>query len=245
MPDRESLAQRVLEDIREGRNESELMNKHNLSAEQLESVFSGLDEEGLIVKIEGHYVVPVMRSISAGEIISDVRSGMNDSDLMGKYGLTVQALANTIRLLMDGNRLSRTDLAGREHLFEEVMDPGAAREHRRYYLDFELPVFDQGGGIKGKVNDLTEKGVGISGIPTHIDEIKSLTINHEKFVLINSFSFDARCRWINRAYSGGECIAGFEIVSISPKDFQELQKLVRLVTIHVSPPKDLKFEIRE
>ncbi len=110
-------------------NDEALMNKHKLSAEQLRSILTELDEAGLIVKIGEHYEIPAMRSIAAADIISDIRSGSNSSELMGKYGLTIQTLANTVRLLIDGNHLSRADMAGRERLFEEVMDPGSAREH--------------------------------------------------------------------------------------------------------------------
>ncbi|MBI5249170.1 MAG: PilZ domain-containing protein [Desulfomonile tiedjei] len=242
MSEQDPLAQRILEDVRERLNESELAKKHNLTAQELQSILADLDEAGLIVKLEGYYQVPFMRSINAEDIIRDVRSGVDDWDLNAKYGLTMQALANTIRLLMDGNRLSRSDLAGRENLFEEVMDPNAVRGHQRYYLDFELPIIEKGNGIRGKVHDLTEKGLGIIGISARVDEIKDFSINHEKFALINPFSFQARCRWMNYDRSSGECIAGFEIVDISPDDFLELQKLVRMVTIHVSPSKDMKFE---
>lgn len=242
MSEIDQTAQKILEDIREGFSESEIMRKHNLSETELANMLADLDEAGMIVKVEDHYEAPFMRSINASEIIVDLKSGMNDSDLMEKYGLTMQTLANTVRLLMDGNRIARADLADRGELLEEVMDPGEARETRRYYLDFALPVFDTNNGTTGKVHDLTEKGLGIIGIPAQVGEIKSLTVDHEKFALINRFSFRARCRWLSPSLSGGECIAGFEIIDISPGDFQELQKLVRMVTIQTYPAKDLKFE---
>lgn len=242
MSDRESMVQSLLEDIRGGMNDEALMNKHKLSAEQLRGILAELDEAGLIVKIGEHYEIPAMRSIAAADIISDIRAGTNSSELMDKYGLTIQALANTVRLLMDGNHLSRADMAGRERLFEEVMDPGSARERRRYYLDFELPIVEEANGTKGRVRDLTDKGLGIIGIPALMNDVKRFSIHHEKFALIKPFSFEARCCWANQKQSEAECVAGFEIVDISPEDLDELQKLVRMVTFYESSLTPVPFE---
>jgi hypothetical protein len=242
MSDRELMIQGILEDIREGMDDAGLRNKHGLSADQLQSILTELDEAGLIVKIGEHYEIPAMRSIAAADLISDIRSGTNSPDLMEKYGLTIQALANTVRLLMDGGHLSRADMAGRERLFEEVMDPGAAREHPRYYLDFELPIVETANGTVGRVRDLTDKGLGVIGIPALMDDVKKFSIRHEKFALIRPFSFEARCCWAQQKQSGKECVAGFEIVDISPEDFDELQKLVRLVTIYESSATPIPFE---
>jgi uncharacterized protein (DUF433 family) len=242
MSDRESMVKSLLEDIREGMNDEALMNKHELSAKELQSILAELDEAGFIVKIGQHYEIPCMRSIAAGDIISDIRSGTNSVELMEKYGLTTQALANTLRLLMDGNHLSRADMAGRERLFQEVMDPGSAREHRRYYLDFELPIVEAANGAKGRVRDLTDKGLGIIGIPALINDVKRFSIHHEKFALIKPFSFEARCCWANQKQSEAEYVAGFEIIDISPEDFDELQKLVRLVTFYESSVTQVPFE---
>lgn len=242
MSDLDSTVQSVFEDIRRGMNDKALMNKHKLSAEQLRCILAELDEGGFIVKIGEHYEIPCMRSITAGDIISDIRSGSNSFELMEKYGLTIQALANTVRLLIDGNHLSRADMAGRERLFQEVMDPGSAREHRRYYLDFELPIVEAARGAKGRVRDLTDKGLGIIGIPALMNDVKTFSIHHDKFALIKPFSFEARCCWANQKQSDAECVAGFEIIDISPEDLDELQKLVRMVTFYESSLTPIPFE---
>jgi len=62
MLDRESLARRILDDIRDGTDNTELMAGYEFSSEQLEAVLSELDEAGLIVKFDGRYIVPAMRN---------------------------------------------------------------------------------------------------------------------------------------------------------------------------------------
>ncbi|AFM23222.1 PilZ domain-containing protein [Desulfomonile tiedjei] len=242
MRDYTLLARQILEDLREEVDEETLRNKYNLAPESLLNILLTLEEQGLIFKIDGRFIAPDMRSISAIDMVRDIQNGMDEAKLQEKYGLSLQGLASSIRLLVEGNHLTRSDLAERDLLFQEVMDPGLARESRRYYLDFDLPIFDMGTPmLRGRVNDLTEKGLGTIGIPSRPDEIKHFMINHEKFVLLKPFAFQARCRWSRQNAASGDFIAGFEISEISPEDFAELRKLCKMVTFYVSPETPVKF----
>lgn len=242
MRDYTLLAQQILEDLREEMDEETLRNKYNLAPENLLNILMALEEQGLIFKINGRFIAPDMRSISAIDMVRDIQNGMDETELQEKYGLSLQGLANSIRLLVEGNHLTRSDLAKRDLLFQEVMDPGFARESRRYYLDFDLPVFDMGPPmLRGRVSDLTEKGLGTIGIPSRPDEIKQFMINHEKFVLLKPFAFRARCRWSRQNAAAGDFIAGFEISEILPEDLAELRKLCKMVTFYVSPETRVKF----
>lgn len=69
-------AKEVLKDIRSGLNDSELMEKYNLTPRVLERLFVELAQLGAI------------KRISAAKLLRDIRQGITNKDLMEKYNLT-------------------------------------------------------------------------------------------------------------------------------------------------------------
>ncbi|MCA1960479.1 MAG: hypothetical protein LDL33_06765 [Desulfomonile sp.] len=53
------------------------------------------------------------RTISAGEILSDLRSGLNDNDLMQKYRLSARALESIFGKLLQAGLLAQSELDAR------------------------------------------------------------------------------------------------------------------------------------
>jgi hypothetical protein len=74
-------AKLVLEDIRSGMNDWELMAKYKLSSKGLQSLFKKLGDAGLL------------KHLNASEVIKDMRSGISDRDLMEKHRLSDKGLA--------------------------------------------------------------------------------------------------------------------------------------------------------
>ncbi|MBM3298611.1 MAG: PilZ domain-containing protein, partial [Deltaproteobacteria bacterium] len=153
--------------------------------------------------------------------------------LMAKYVLTSAQLSKAIDGLIHSKALGPGEI--KENFLSSAVQvsPENLREVERCYLDFELPIVDTGPPeIDGMVRNLTEKGVGIVGIPSRVGESKTFLVLHDEFVLIEPFMFEAQCRWATRNDPGGEFVSGFEITDISEKDLGELQKLIHLVTFY-------------
>ncbi len=231
MAERHLNAKEVLKDVQSGMDRRAMLEKYKLSPTGLRKALEELVEAGLLEKVDRHYVMPPAHRISTRKIVLDVGARMSPQDLMNKYLLSPQGLRKVLAKLVEAKAIERGDLGEELEAYFKAEASAEARELERYYLDFDLPVFAVGPTeIRGKVRDITEKGVGTIGIPADADEIKKLEIRHQKFVLIKPFSFQAKCRWVKQKGAEGEYIAGFEIVDISDEDVKELQYLLRLVT---------------
>lgn len=231
MPDRQINARDILRDVREGLDDSAIMQKYKLSPKGLHNVYNDLVDFGYLERVGQHYVVPTARRISTREIVSDIRKGIGNDELMRKHKLTTKGLQNALKLLVDTRALGQDEIAGREPLRFEAVVPQGIREMERYYLDFDLPVIDTGPPeVQGKVRDMSEKGIGVTDLPARVGEFKTLLVLHEEFVVIEPFLFEAQCRWVKLSESDGTVTAGFRITSISSEDLRQLKQLLELVT---------------
>jgi hypothetical protein len=198
-----------------------LMEKYQLSVKGLEKLFRELVGAGLW---------PERRQVRAKEVLHDIRQGAGRTELMEKYGLSFRGLQALVTLFVDAGVVSRDELYGELHLPDDTVIPEEIRAIERYYLDFETPVYEAGNpSVHGKVLDIAELGIGVSGIESDVGEIKRLVVLGDPFGEAAPFEFDAKCRWVNRL-DDGSCVAGFQIVNIADYDLQELRKLIRLVT---------------
>ena len=80
------------------------------------------------------------------------------------------------------------------------------------------------------VNDLTEKGLQVAGIPCRVDEVKTFLIRPDVFPVEMPMAFDATCRWVNVDPETGHQLAGFEITHIQRKHMSTLRKLIDEIT---------------
>lgn len=231
MPERRINAREILRDVREGLDDTAIMHKYRLSPQGLRNIYNELVEFGYLERVGSQFVVPTARRVSTREIVSDIRRGATNEELMRKYRLTPTGLQNAFKLLVDTRAIGADEVGGREPLRFEAVVPQGIREMERYYLDFDLPIIDTGPPeIAGKVRDMTEKGIGIVGIPARVGEVKTLLVLHEEFVVIEPFLFEAQCRWVRLSELDGTIAAGFRIMSITPEDLQQLKQLLQLVT---------------
>ena len=234
MPDQNPWTSEIIQDLQDGADEATLIEKYSLSQDELQDLVNEWFDESFAVKPDQNAEEPLLRCIEAEEIISDIRSGMTEDDLKRKYELSSGALSKAVQLLLDGDHLNRCDLAAGAVPYEEVVEPGKARRVERYYFDFDLPVVaTESPETVGKVRDLTTRGLGTEGIRASVGDVKTLRIQHERFVLLKAFTFQAQCRWIRADQHGGGLIAGFRITSISDQDREQLRKLVRLLRFYV------------
>jgi len=231
MPERELNAAQVVKDIQSGLDDFQLMEKYRLSREGLRHLYAELVATGLLEEVGGRPAIPALK-ISASEILVDIRSGATGSGIMKKYKLTAAALQDTLRQLIQSMHLSLSELSRELYLRHEANVPGEIREMKRHYLDFEVQVHDlKQPAILGMVRDITEKGVGLSGIEAEIDEIRHLVVLGDPLEQVPPFEFQAKCRWSNRGTQPANWEAGFEITQITEENLEKLRKLIALVTL--------------
>jgi hypothetical protein len=64
-------------------------------------------------------------------------------------------------------------------------------------------------GTRYLVRDISENGIGVTGINAQIDETKSLAVVGDEFGEIAPFEFEAQCRWARQLEPDGAICAGF------------------------------------
>jgi hypothetical protein len=182
--------------------------------------------------------MPTKRIVKASDIVKDIRSGLTDGELMDKYRFTHTGLQSVLTQLLDLKAMSRSELYGRVPSEPEVLDEEEIRVQNlrrapRHLALFPIPIYDgKNPKISGTLKDVTEHGVGISGIETTVGETRTFVILGDEFVAVEfeTFAFDSVCRWINTGDDEDAYSAGFEITSISERDREQLGKLLQSLT---------------
>jgi hypothetical protein len=171
------------------------------------------------------------RTIRAKDIVNDIRAGMSDHELMGKYKLSVKGLESIFRKLEESGTVKRSDLYGRFVSFDDTVNLGSARKLPRNYFALALGIYESGNpDNKGEIFDASEKGVGVKGMDSRPGQNQTLVIDGSDVVDVGVLSFQAVCRWAQRD-DNGICLAGFEIVTVSESDLAKLRKLIRDATL--------------
>jgi hypothetical protein len=170
-------------------------------------------------------------TVNVKSLVDDIRAGMGRSDLTAKHGLSVRALQGIVTHLLDSGTVSRDELYGDLRQHGDTIFPDSIRCQTRCDVDFETIVYEASRPhIQGKVRDITEDGVGVLGLQADVDQIRTLVILGDALGEVETFEFEAKCRWIDRDGASSVFASGFQIVKISERDLTELRKFVRLVT---------------
>ncbi len=231
MADRELSAKQVMNDLLSGLDEAALREKYKLSPAGLDNLFETLVSEGLLELVDNKYVVPT-KTIHAGMILNDILTGCTGTQLMEKFGLTPRGLQTVLKKLVHSRILGIADLGLELYLRLEANVPGNIRGDERLRLDFEVSICDvERPDTVGTVRDISEKGVGTKGIEAKVDEIKTLMVVGDMLGQVSPFVFTAKCRWIGTSSSGGDRLAGFQIIRIPESDSRQLKRLVELITL--------------
>jgi len=129
MARRQIEAAEVLGDIRGGMNDRLLMKKYVLSPEELRHLFQKLVHAGLIELSELDEKMPVfmgtcfiaevgyqyreddMASLREEEVLQDVRSGLDESHIVKKYGISSEAFQSLLGHLLLSGLVTRSEVA--------------------------------------------------------------------------------------------------------------------------------------
>jgi hypothetical protein len=179
--------------------------------------------------------MPQKRKVKADDILRDLRAGMSDSELMTKYFLSSRGLQSILEKLLEANVLTKEQLLSFRRGIggDDTVDVEPARLFPRDLVEFPVPVYDsRNRHIKGTITDITEKGVGVRGIEVEVGETRMFVIPAADFTLVDSFAFEAQCRWVKREDVEGNLLAGFQITGISPDGLMQLRNLIRALTLY-------------
>lgn len=233
MASREEIAREVVDYIRAGQSNPELCEKYGHCYQGLQTLIKDLLDAGFLEPSDQDCLQALTfqrRKVSARQLLAAIRAGDGRKALMKKFSLSPRGLQKVLRQLVEAKVLQKESLCRELRSHYEAVDPERIRLDERYVVDFELPIYDPGQPhICGRVIDLTERGVGVMGLPAVVNEIKSLNIYTDDFLEIEPIYMEAKCRWVKDDEDMAKCMAGFQITRISDRDFAEMKKLIYLL----------------
>ena len=122
-------ARQLVDDVRVGLDELDLMRKYQLTRLQLRAAVRRLEAAGFLRSSQRSTVI-----VDAAQFVADLRAGASDGDLMGKYGLTQQNLQSVLNKLVEVGALDVSLLYNRGVPYEDRLaepsatEPGSAPE---------------------------------------------------------------------------------------------------------------------
>jgi hypothetical protein len=187
--------------------------------------------------------MPSRRLVRADDIVRDIRSGLTDAELMAKHRFSAIGLQSVFKQLLDLKAITRTEVYGRlprhrEEAMGEDIEVQSLRKSPRHLALFPIPIYDgKNPKISGMLRDITEHGVGVTGLETSVGETRTLVVLGDEFVAVEfeTFVFDAVCRWVQIGKGVDSYVAGFEITSLTDRDREQLSKLIQSLTFCDSP----------
>lgn len=224
-------ARHILKDIKEGMGNAELIEKYKLSSAGLEILFSELAKAGISVPFNHEARARTKRQISQPQIVHDIRSGMIETQLMEKYELSSWAFQRVLGKLLAVGAITQEEMAIFALKNEESVTLRDMRQHERSCPLVSAAVYVQGQPmIRGRVLDISENGIGIIGIPSEVDDLKTLTISPDDLNVFEPFTLQAVCRWSRQGDRDTTCTAGFAITNIGEPSLGRLRDLLESVT---------------
>ncbi len=235
MSGREISIWEVLKFMKLGADHDTLKRKYNLSEEGLQDLYRQLAAAGFLEWTGEEFIVSARRRIDTKELVTDIRSNLSDVELMEKYKLSSRGLQRVFTKLVDSGAVMADDISGRSFLHDDSVTLQKVRGSLRALPILSIGIHDKKNPqIMGRIIDLSEVGVGVSGVEAEVGELKSLVVVPDEFLEVEPFSFEAKCRWSRMGDEDKICNAGFEITDISAGDYIQLLELLQLMTLSFS-----------
>jgi uncharacterized protein (DUF433 family) len=227
---RQIKANELLRDIRRGRTNNEIMEKYQLSKSALKRIFEDLTRAGIEV-FGDRRGTPDKKPIRVSEILSDMQSGLPETQLMDKYGLSPRGLQSVFWKLVRSRAVTWDELLGTSRTVNVDITPRRGRQIPRSYPILSVRIRDESDRQnKGLVTDLSEQGIGVVGISVQRAQTKTFALIPDEIAGLDSFCVVATCRWVKKGDGAKQSSAGFEIVSIDDKSRLGLHQLIHSTT---------------
>jgi hypothetical protein len=171
------------------------------------------------------------RIVHARDIVKDIRSGMADTELMVKYGLSARALESAFTQLVQNGSLSIQEMQDRGLSEDDTVIIDESRSQPRYFPTKTIRIFDDSEGVPaGKLDNVNERGVGVSGMDARIGETKTLVLAVAGFMEgVEDIRFEAKCVWVGPNLEPELVASGHQITRISDDDMKNLRELIKVV----------------
>ncbi len=103
---------------------------------------------------------------------------------------------------------------------------------QKHFLTVTAPVYQMGKPDReGRLHEVTERGLTITGIETRIGENKSFVVPCREFLKVEALYFEAKCLWTKKNLATREWSAGFQITKIDRESLARLRELVKILTL--------------
>ncbi|MGO9569249.1 MAG: PilZ domain-containing protein [Desulfomonilaceae bacterium] len=203
----------IVHDVASEMSDSDLTKKYNLSGDQLRSIFKRLAN---------------LRERRIQMLAGDLRSGMESPELMEKYQLSAEALAKALKLLLEANAIGQDEFETFRYFDGEQRTERYSRRTARNHPIPVVTICEVGKpGTRYLVRDISENGIGVTGINAQIDETKLLAVVGDEFGEIAPFEFEAQCRWARQLEPDGGICAGFRITRMGEQDLLRLREFIQ------------------
>lgn len=228
---RQIRAKDLLQDIRSGATNNELMAKYNLSSQALVRLFNDMAEAGISF-FRSRQDDRRKKRVDVNLMLSDIRSGASETQLMEKHGLSSRGLQSTFWKIVHAGAMTWEELLGSYPDLDDSVTLHKMRQWTRSYPILSVETHEEGNPEnRGKIKDVSERGIGVTGVHAEVDEHKKLVLVPDDYLDIKPFTLEVRCRWFNAAEGDRPCHAGFEITNTEGEGFRTLHELVQLMTL--------------
>ncbi len=173
----------------------------------------------------------IKRKISQPQIVHDIHSGMTEAQLMEKYDLSSWGIRKFLAKLLPVGAITWEEMAILSLNSDDSVTLRDMRQYQRSYPLVSVIVYEQiKPMVKGRVVDISEKGVGVIGIPSEVGDLKTLTISPDELTVFEPFTLQAVCRWFRQGDRDIPCTAGFAITHIEDPSLERLRDLLESMT---------------
>ena len=164
------------------------------------------------------------RTIDARAIMDDIRSGLGDIPIMEKYHLSPDHY-RIVKTKLSNKSFPSINQAKIRNGSNHDIAKGCRRARPRGHLLYCVTVQDaQKLYTYGILNDITERGLQTSGLPTRVGETRSLLIGLDDYFRAPPILLEATCQWVE--LYNGKPLAGFHITKICQEDLRTLKRIV-------------------
>ena len=175
------------------------------------------------------------RQIKGRDILSDLRSGMADSELQLKYKLSIKALLTVFKQLMACKSISHSELYEISSSYRDRVDHITRRRHPRADLAVRVPIYDMSSGELGVLRDISETGFRVAGIESKVGQAKTFQIPIDMFMQAEPLLIIAECKWVElKERKQKYFVAGFEIVDLPANDRNTLEDFMSVLLLSES-----------